>query len=75
MIGQAGSETDVLVRPINCMALRSETLAALRELLPNSYKSTKKLGNSWIQSDFKNRSVSLSYYTLKSDDGIHHLLE
>jgi hypothetical protein len=42
----------------------------------NSYWYTDNIVNSWIQFDFKNRSVSPSHYTLKSDgNGYHHLLE
>jgi hypothetical protein len=41
-----------------------------------NYWTTTSSPNSWIQFDFKNRNVSLTHYTLKSDgEGNHHLLE
>jgi hypothetical protein len=41
----------------------------------NDYWFTNGVANSWIQFDFKNRKVSLTHYTLKSDGGGCHLLE
>jgi hypothetical protein len=42
----------------------------------NSYFYTANSANSWIQFDFKDRSVSLSHYALKSDgQNCHHLLQ
>jgi hypothetical protein len=42
----------------------------------NDYWYTNSVANSWIQFDFKNRRVSLTHYTLKSDGcNGHHLLE
>jgi hypothetical protein len=44
----------------------------------NDYFYTHNSANSWIQFDFKDRSVSLTHYALKSDGhtyGSYHLLE
>jgi hypothetical protein len=42
----------------------------------NDYWHSSNSANSWIQFDFKNRDVSLTHYTLKSDGhNGHHLLQ
>jgi hypothetical protein len=41
----------------------------------NNYWNSDNSANSWIQFDFKNREVSLTHYTLKSDGGGDHLLQ
>jgi hypothetical protein len=42
----------------------------------NDWWESNNQTNSWIQFDFKTRSVALTHYTLKSEsDGGHHLLE
>jgi hypothetical protein len=42
----------------------------------NNYFYTQNSANGWIQFDFKDRSVSLSHYALKSDgDDSCHLLQ